>query len=103
VLASSSLLLSLFKIVKFFLKWFFLYKYIDLIYFYFLKFIFDINTLKQSKNIKKYYFKIKKNNYFLKNIFEMQKQTNHLYQKKKNDHSCLLIFSILMCDVDFII
>jgi len=39
------------------LKCFFKKIYIKIIFFYFLKFIFNINVLKQFKNIKKIYLK----------------------------------------------
>jgi hypothetical protein len=48
--------------------------------FYFLKFIFDINTLKYSKIIKK---KINLKQYFLKNIFLKQKQTHSKILRSK--------------------
>ena len=35
----------------YFLKYFFTWKYVKIIFFYFLKFIFYINILKRSKNI----------------------------------------------------
>ena len=46
--------------LRLFFKIFFVLKYIKIIFFYFLKIIFDISTLKWSKNIKKNSFKIKK-------------------------------------------
>jgi hypothetical protein len=64
---------------NYFLKYFFVLKYIKIIFFYLKKIIFDINTSKRSKNTKKNEFKVNKKILkkiiFFKNIFETEKQT----------------------------
>ena len=53
---------------------FFTWKYIEIMFFYLLKFIFDISTSKKSKNTKKIIWRTK-NHFFCKRAFQPQKQT----------------------------
>jgi len=56
-------------------KIFFILKYIKIIYFYFLRIIFNINTSKWFKNIKNILIWSKKKINFFKNTFQLQGQT----------------------------